>query len=478
MKANAQQPLYQRIADRMEEMIEAGSLRAGDRIPSVRHMSMQHQVSVPTVMQAYALLENRRLIEARPKSGFYVRARLANALREPVAVKRKPAVSAMSTFTSMLSIGRDMLEPSPVPFGGAVPGDALLPLEKLGQLSGAMARRYTHAATNYDPPPGCLPLRQELSRRSLDWGCGLDADDFMITLGASEAIQLALLATTQPGDTVLVEAPTYYGTLNLLAQLGRKVLAIPSSASEGMDLAAVNQALEGHRVAAILVIPNFSNPLGSLMPEANRKRLLELASLHRIPIIEDDIYGDIPHDGQRPRALKALDDSDQVILCGSFSKTLAPGFRIGYLAAGKYQQRVMELKTVFNLAGPALPALTVAEFLRNGGYDRHLRKLRHTYRQQVCRMRETVAEVFPEGTKVSNPGGGFVIWLELDEGVDVLAAFHEAKAAGISFAPGPLFSPDGQFGNCLRLSCGFPWNERMEGGLRTLAKIIGKAGSI
>ncbi|MFT3991096.1 MAG: PLP-dependent aminotransferase family protein [Luteolibacter sp.] len=475
MKADPQQPLYLQIADRMEEMIETGSLRAGDRIPSVRHMSMQHQVSVPTVMQAYALLENRRLIEARPKSGFYVRARLANALREPVAASVKPSVSAMNGFTSMLSIGRDMLEPSLIPFGGAVPGDELLPLEKLGRLSGMVARRFTHAAINYDPPPGCLPLRQELSRRSLDWGCGLDADDFMITLGASEAIHLALLATTKPGDTVLVEAPTYYGTLNLLAQLGRKVLAIPSSASEGLDISAVRTAVRGHKVAAILVIPNFSNPLGSLMPEANRRQLLELAMLHQIPIIEDDIYGDIPHDGQRPRAMKALDDSDQVILCGSFSKTLAPGFRIGYLAAGRYQQRVMELKNVFNLSGPALPALTVAEFLRNGGYDRHLRKLRHTYRQQVCKMRETVAEVFPEGTKVSNPGGGFVIWVELDERVDVLPVFHQAKAAGVSFAPGPMFSPDGQFRNCLRLSCGFPWNAQMETGLRTLAKLIGKA---
>jgi len=474
MKPELEGPLYQQIANRMEEMISTGSLRAGDRIPSVRHLSVQHRVSVPTVMQAYALLENRRLIEARPKSGFYVRARLANALREPLAAKKKPSVSALNGFSSMLEIARDMLDPSLIPLGGAVPGDALLPLEKLAQISSSMARRFTKTAVNYDPAPGCLPLRKELSRRSLDWGCSLDADDFLITLGASEAIHLALLAITKPGDTVLVESPTYYGTLNLLAQMGRKVIAIPSSACDGMDMDAVRKAVRSHPISAILVIPNFSNPLGSFMPEANRRQLLEIAALHEIPIIEDDIYGDLPHDGPRPLAMKALDRHDQVILCGSFSKTLAPGFRIGYLAAGKYQKRVVELKNVFNLGGPALPALTVAEFLRNGGYDRHLRKLAHTYRQQVCKMRETVAEVFPEGTKVSNPNGGFVIWLELPEQADVLPIFREAKSAGISFAPGPLFSPDGHFKNCLRLSCGFPWSPQLDAGVRTLAGMIAR----
>ena len=472
MKPELEGPLYQQIANRMEEMISTGSLRAGDRIPSVRHLSLQHRVSVPTVMQAYALLENRRLIEARPKSGFYVRARLANALREPLAARQKPSVSSLNGFSSVLSIARDMLDTSLAPLGGAVPGDALLPLEKLAQITSSIVRRSTKTAVNYDPAPGCLPLRKELSRRSLDWGCSLDADDFLITLGASEAIHLALLAVTRPGDTVLVEAPTYYGTLNLLAQMGRKVIAIPCSACDGLDMDSVRSAVRAHPVAAILVIPNFSNPLGSLMPEANRRQLLEIAAAHDIPIIEDDIYGDLPHDGPRPLALKAMDRDDQVILCGSFSKTLAPGFRVGYLAAGKYQQRVQELKNVFNLGGPALPALTIAEFLRNGGYDRHLRKLGHTYRQQVCKMREAVAEVFPEGTKVSNPSGGFVIWLEMPEGVDVLPVFHEAKAAGISFAPGPLFSPDGHFQNCLRLSCGFPWSPRMEAAVRTLADML------
>jgi DNA-binding transcriptional MocR family regulator len=466
------QPLYVKIADRMQSMIDSGTLRAGDRIPSVRHSSVQHQVSIPTVMQAYTLLESRRLIEARPKSGFYVRPRLAISLREPLASKRKPAVASLTNFASAISMNQDTTDSRLIPFGAAIPGDELLPLDKLAQLTSLIARRTTSASFRYDPAPGCLPLRQELGRLSLDWGCGLDASDFVITHGASEALHLALHAVTRSGDTVLVESPTYYGTLNLLAQLKLKVIAVPSSASHGLDVTAARDALATHSVAAILVIPNFSNPLGSLMPEANRRELLGLAEKYQIPIIEDDIYGDLPHEGARPHCLKALDTEDRVILCGSYSKTLAPGFRIGYIAAGKYHQRVLELKNAFNIGGSPLPALTVAEFLRNGGYERHLRKLRHTLRQQVCKMRETVAAVFPSDTRLSNPTGGFTLWLELPGDTDIMPIFHQARAAGITFTPGPLFSPDGCFKNCMRLSCGASWSPQIEAALGTLGQII------
>lgn len=465
-------PLYQQIAARMESMIESGSLRAGDRIPSVRQLSIQHHVSVPTVMQAYTLLENRSLIEARPKSGFYVRPRLANHLREPATARHKSTVTCLSGFASCLSMADDMIDPSLVPFGAAAPGDELLPLDKLSRLTAAVVRRSPGAAMKYDPVPGSFALRKQLSRRSLDWGCSLAPDDFIITVGASEALHLALLATTKPGDTVVVESPAYYGTLNLMAQLKLRAIAVPNSPADGIDLDLLAKTLARHRVSAILVVPSFSNPIGSHMPESNRLSLLRLAEAHRVPVIEDDIYGDLPHDGPRPRCMKAMDRDDNVILCGSFSKTLAPGYRVGYIAAGRHNPRIMEIKHAFNLGGSSLASLAVAEFLKNGGYERHLRKLRHTYRQQVCKMRETVAEVFPEGTKVSNPSGGFVLWLELKEGTNTLEIFRTARNAGISFAPGPLFSPDGRFTNCLRLSCGHPWSDKMEAALVTLGRIV------
>lgn len=471
MVSSKPSPLYRQLADRVETLITDGSLRAGERIPSVRQFSRQHQVSVPTAMQAYVLLETRRLIEARPKSGFYVLPRLANVLGEPRAARHTPAVSTLSRYGSMISLMRDLANPKLVPMGGAVPGPDLLPAQKLARIGASLLRRQPAACNAYDPAPGNAALRRELSRRSLDWGCDLSADDFIITTGASEALHLALRAVASPGDTVLVESPAFYGLLNIIAQLKLKVVAVPAGPA-GLDLDATATALGRGRVAAILATPNFSNPLGALMPEPARRELLSLAARHRVPVIEDDVYGDLPHEGPRPRCLHALDTTGGVILCGSFSKTLSPGLRIGYIVAGRHHDTVLAQKTAFTVGGATLPSLIVAEFLRDGGYDRHLRKLRHTYHRQVARMRDAVAEVFPADTRVSNPAGGFLLWLELARGVDSLALCEEARAAGISIAPGPMFSPDGRFKNCLRLSCGFPWEERMAASLTTLARMI------
>lgn len=467
-------PLYRRLADRVESMIADGSLRAGERIPSVRQFSRQHDVSVPTALQAYVLLETRRLIEARPKSGFYVRPRQAAAtLEEPAPARHQPVVSTLSRYTPMVSLMRDLANPALVPMGGAVPGHDLLPARRLARIGASLLRRQPATCNAYDPAPGSLALRRELSRRSLDWGCGLSADDFVVTTGASEALQLALRAVTSPGDTVLVESPAFYGLLNIIAQLRLKVVAVPAGPS-GLDLAAAALALGRGRVAAMVVTPNFSNPLGALMPEPERRELLSLAARHGVPVIEDDVYGDLPHAGPRPRCLKGMDTNADVILCGSFSKTLSPGLRIGYIAAGRHHASVLAQKTAFTVGSPTLPSLVVAEFLRDGGYERHLRKLRHTYHRQVARMRDTVAEVFPAGTKVGNPAGGFLLWLELARGVDSLSLCEEARAAGISIAPGPMFSPDGRFKNCLRLSCGFPWQDRMALALVTIARLAAR----
>lgn len=473
MSISTEQPLYLRIADRLENMIQAGTLRAGDRIPSVRQFGQQQGVSVPTVMQAYTLLESRRLIEARPKSGFYVTARLARSLVEPALPRHKPTRASLEGLSSVFNTVRDMNDPTLVPLGSAIPSDDLVPLEKLARASAAIVRRNPAATFRYDPAPGSPALRKELSRRSIDWGCAFEPDDFIVTIGASEALHLALMAVTKPGDTVLVESPSYYGTLSLLAKLKLKVVPVPACIC-GLELNAVREAIQKYPVAAMLVIPNFSNPAGGFMSESNRRTLLEIADEHDIPIVEDDIYGDLPHQGPRPPCLKALDRNDRVLLCGSYSKTLAPGLRVGYLVGGQHQRKLMELKNSLNLGGPPLSALTVAEFLRSGGYDRHLRKLREAYRLQTCRTREKVAEVFPEGTRVSNPAGGLVLWLELPEHVDVLEVFREARMAGINFAPGTLFSPQGLFRNCLRLSCGNPWSPRIEQGIATLGAIAKK----
>jgi DNA-binding transcriptional MocR family regulator len=466
-----EKPLYLQVADNVANLITSGSLRAGDRVPSVRRLSGQQKVSVPTVLQAYMVLENRRMIEARPKSGFFVRPRLSDCLAEPAVSARTSKVPWADIHPSF-PIVRDLVDPDLVPLGGAIPSPELLPAAKLARIVGSLAREHTAETISYDPVPGCLKLRREISRRSLDWGCHLSSEELIVVNGATEGVHLALRAVTKPGDTVLIESPTYYGLVHILNQIGLKSVAVPASARDGLSIEGVERALSRHKVAAMTLIPNFNNPLGSIMPEENRSGLLHLARKHGIPIIEDDIYGDLQHEGARPRCLKALDTDGLVILCGSFSKTLAPGYRVGYISPGRFYDKIVHLKIATNWGSAPLPALAIAEFLRNGGYDHHLRRIRRTYRDQVQRMREAVATEFPKPVKISNPRGGFVLWVELPPSVDAMQLFAEARKAGISIAPGPIFSPVGDFRNYIRLSCGFPWSSKIERAVAILGRLV------
>jgi DNA-binding transcriptional MocR family regulator len=352
-------------------------------------------------------------VEARPKSGFYVCARLSDTIPDLLSIRSVPQVSDLS-FTDPISLLRcDDYDPAKIPFGCAIPSPELLPGVRLARVMSRVARRLGADGGNYGPTEGPLPLRREISRRSLSAGLNVAPDDLCITLGATEAIALALQAVCSPGDTVVVESPTFFGLLRQLRELGLKALPVPVLATEGIDLDALALALAKTRVSALLLIPNFHNPVGFAMSDQNKKELVRMAACRNLPIIEDDLYGDIAHQGTRPRALKAFDPTGIVIHCSSFSKSIAPGYRVGYIAAGKWQERVLALKRVHSLGNPLLPALAVAEFLRDGGYDRFLRSFRESCRRQVAKMRDAIGYMFPKEIRLSRPSGGFVLWCEL-----------------------------------------------------------------
>lgn len=466
------QPIYQKLADILEEMITQRSLRPGDRMPSVRQFGSQQGVSIPTAMNAYATLEARGLIEARPKSGFFVRARQADLIRGPWAAAATPQLTNFANLDPLYSIMADHSNPKLVPLGAALPGADLLPGLKLARIMGSLARRHPHAGLDYDVPPGSEVLRRELARRSLGWGCHLQADDFIITNGCTEAVSLALRAITQAGDTVVVETPTYFGFSNILREQRLNALPIPVDPLTGLDIDALRSALQRNRVAACILIPNFHNPMGCLMPDDRKKELVHLLSHHGIPVIEDDIYGDLQHSGLRPRCLKAFDPDGSILLCSTFSKTLAPGYRVGYIAPGKYRQQILKLKDTTSLANATLPTLAIADYLKHGGYDRHLRHLQHAFRHQVQRMREAIVETFPEGIGLSRPQGNFLLWCELPPRVCSLELFKRARAAGISVAPGPLFSSDGGYKNFIRINCGHPWTPTIERSIGILGHLV------
>jgi DNA-binding transcriptional MocR family regulator len=472
--------LYERIADELGSMVAKGALRAGDRLPSVRRLSEERGVSVATVLAAYLLLEGRGVAEARPKSGHYVRARRAADPPVPSVPRRAPSPARVSIAAGADDLIRAMIQDRGlVPLGTANVAAELLPLRKLNAALAAVAREGGGPGAAYDELRGNVQLRRQLARRAVAWGAFLEEDDFVTTVGATEALNLSLRAVTKPGDIIAVESPAYFGLLRLVDVHGLRAIEIPSDPRTGLDLDALEDAVRGAPVRAVLATPNFSNPLGARMPDENKERLVRMLTRRDIPLVEDDVYGDLAFDGTRPRPAKAFDTAGIVLLCGSVSKTLAPGYRVGWVAPGKYRDAVEKLKFAHSVSSPTPTQMAVAEFLAEGGYDRHVRQLRRVLAAQSALYREAIARHFPEGTRVSRPQGGFVVWVELGEetlgssGRRVNAVDLQLRALdrGIAIAPGPIFSARQRFGHCIRISTGHPWSPRIERAIATLGQL-------
>jgi DNA-binding transcriptional MocR family regulator len=466
------QPLYEEIAARVGVLIDQGTYRPGERIPSIRALSRQMQVSVNTVMEAYARLENIGKVEARPQSGYYVRCRLPEPGAEIAKGEtgEEPLACCVSIEEGPMRIMRTLSDPSVVPLGGGIPNSDLLPVDKLNRMLASESRRFPIQSVSYTGPRGTERLRTQIAKRSLSYGCAFSPEEIVVTSGCVEAVTLALQATCRPGDTVAIASPVYYTFLHSIQWMGLKVLEIPSTPREGMSIDVLGYAIRNNPVHACLVISNFNNPLGSVMPDDRKRELAELLARHDIPLIEDDVYGDLAFGPSRPVAVKAYDEKGIVLYCSSFSKTLAPGYRVGWIAPGRYQRKVQQLKSLFNIATATPPQLAIAEFLTNGGYDHHLRTIRRVYSRQMEKVRDAVARHFPAGTRVTRPEGGFVLWVEMPERVDSLRLHEEARKKGIGIAPGTLFSTAGRYGNCIRLNAAF-WSEKVEQALETVGEM-------
>ena len=464
--------LYEQLADKIEHLIRSGTMRPGDRIPSIRRVSAQHGVSVTTAVQAYLALEDRGLIEARPKSGFFVRSRLQDTVREPAISRTRHSATKVGVGSLQARIFDAARMPDVVPFGAAYPGAEVLPVAKLSRAMAASLpecrsawHRLRHAAGDGKSPPA---NRKTISRCRRPAHAGGNHHDLRRHRGA-RALPAGGLA---PGDTVAVESPAYFGVLQAIEHFGLNALEIPMHPRDGMDLDALERAVQGGGIRACLAVPSFSNPLGSLMPDQHKQRLLEILGRREIPLIEDDINGELSHNGPRPRTVHSYDTRGLVLLCGSFSKTLAPGYRVGWVAPGRYFEQVKALKTTSTLATASLPQLAIAEFLASGGYDHHLRSLRRTLGSQLRRHSEAIADVFPTGIKLTRPQGGFVLWVELPRSVSSLKLHEAALEEKISIAPGPMFSAHRGFQNFIRINCGHPWSPRAEQAIGTLAQLV------
>ncbi len=464
-------PLYVELARSLELLIEQGTLRPGHRLPSVRRMSLQRDVSISTVLQAYSLLENRGWIEARPQSGYYVRPRLPLDLPEPRMARPMAKASYVGVNDLTAEVLSLAVDPRYVPFGAACPDPSLFPTKKLARILAAVGRNDPALLGRYAMHWAFDPLAREMARRYLQAGCPLAHDELVITCGCTEALNLALRAVTKPGDTVAIETPAYFGFLETIQSLGLKALEVPTDPRTGICLDATRDALTHNAVKALIVMPSYSNPLGSCMPDEKKAGFYRLLQEFDVPAIEDDVYGDLHFGERRPKPLKAWDTDGRVILCSSFGKTLAPSLRVGWTAPGRYLDRVRRLKFTNTLGTPVVLQKTVSDFLRNGGYDHHLRSIRRAYHHQLHLFSQAILRHFPEGTRLSRPEGGFVLWIELPPGVDTLRLHRDALKHHINTAPGALFSVKERYRNCLRMNCGMPWTAEIEAALRTLGEL-------
>ncbi len=448
-------PLYRRIASRISQMIEQGSFSPGERLPSIRELSRQLDAGINTVSQAYVLLENARIVQARPQSGYYVRSRLGESsiLPGPLKDSRKPSPTPVTIGDDKMQIMRSLADDRLVPLGRGAPAADLLPSVKLNRMLVAQARSHPVDCVSYAERNGLKSMRAQIAKRSLDCGCAWSPDEIVVTTGCVEAVTLALHATCQKGDVVAVESPVYYTFLNAIEWMGLKALEIPASPEGGMNLDILSFAMRRSTVRACLVIANFNNPLGGAMPDEKKRELVKFLAKRDIPLIEDDVYGDLSYADKRPAACKAYDEKGLVLLCSSFSKTLAPGYRVGWIVPGRFHAKVEGLKSLFNLATASPTQLAVAEFLSCGGYDRHLRGTRRILRERMEWMRSVVTDSFPAGTRVTRPEGGFSMWVEFPEGLDTFRLYQLCLREKVSVAPGMLFETGDRFGNCLRLNC-------------------------
>src|ERR1051325_3518411 len=434
-QAELQDKLYERVALRISELIEHGTLRPGERVPSVRKYSEQQDVSIATVMQAYRLLESRGLIEARPQSGYYVRTRHWTPAPEPEIYRPKPAAMNVKVSELVLQVIKAGRDPRFVKLGAALPSPEVFPTAELNRMMAAAGRRAPGESNSYSPPPGNPALRLQIARHAMAAGCTFSPDDIVITCGATEALNLCLRAVAKPGDVIAIESPTFFGVLQIIESLGMKVCEIPTYPREGICLDELETRLNYCRVKACVFSPNFANPLGSLMPDHKKQALVRMLSARRIPLIEDDICGNLAFDGSRPKVAKSFDTDGWVMLVESFTKTVAPGYRLGWVAPGRFKERVEFLKWVNTAATASLPQMGLAEFLKTGGYEHLLRKLRKFYAKQSRLMSAAICRHFPEGTKVSRPAGGMMLWVELPSEFDAMEIYHRALAEKITVAP-------------------------------------------
>lgn len=473
-RPRARAPLYRRLFDELAALIDADALRPGDRLPSVRLFARQKRVSLATVLRVYQLLEDRGYVEVRPQSGHFVSASRLSSAPAPTLGRVSRGREELRVADMICGMLEHVSDPGLAPFGLATIAPEHYPSRRLGRILARVTRDVGSSVMTYGPARGHEALRHELLRRGLATGLALEPNELIVTNGCTEAVHLALRAVTTAGDTVLMESPTSYGFLQAAESLGLRVAGVPTDPESGVSPEHLEEAIRRIRPRAFVSTPTFQNPLGFTVPDQAKRELVAVAERHQVPIIEDTIHSELHFGPVHPAALKNFDASGNVLLCSSFSKSLAPGYRVGWVAAGRHADRILKLKMASSLHTNTLAQLAIAEYTRSGGAEHHMRRLREVLRVQVADYSRAIERAFPPGTRVSRPRGGHLLWIELSRETDGMELSRRARARGIGITPGHLFAPSSAYGHCLRINCGYPLGQKLEAALGTLGELASR----
>lgn len=466
--------LYLQLANKIEQLIEKGVYAIGERLPSVRELHQEHDVSISTALQVYMHLERKGCVTARERSGYYVQF-------TPGQRPRLPAASSPGTMATVVKVNeqvrriRDARHPKGmIALDAPAPATELLPYAKLHKAMLQAVRSHESSYIQYSDLRGFEPLRRHIARRCLSWKGPVTAGDVIITNGCMEAMSLCLRAVAKPGDTIAIESPTFFGLLMTIESLGMKALEIATDPVTGISLEKLEDAFRKKRVAACLLISNYNNPLGSCMPASHKKALAQLLHKYQVPLIEDDAFGDLHHGPERPPAVKSYDRDGWVLYCSSFSKSLAPGFRVGWAIPGRYDHKVEQLKFMTTFHTSLLPQLAVYNYLEHQRLDLHLKQLRNALAIQTLQMTRAIQQYFPDDTQLTRPEGAFNLWVVFNKKIDTWELHRQALEQQVNIMPGSLFSSQQKYGNCLRISAGLPWSENLHWAVQTVGRLVKK----
>ncbi len=475
---NPTQKLYEKVAGQILGQIQQGVLPLGKKVPSIRVFSRQLGVSLSTVIHAYQILENQNVLQSRPQSGYYVNAEAPLSDREP----RKPPTPPNFSKIAIKKVDEGEVphviaafsDPDNAVLSWGFPSHEILPFNSLKKSLSAGFEKQGSGGQVYNFPPGNLPLRIQIARHYLECGLTLLPDELYLVNGCLDGLFISLSVLVKPGDTVAVESPIFPGILYTINSLKLKAVEIPLDPRQGMDLDVLKRAISRHKIKAVISIPNFNNPMGCLMPDANKKLLVDMLAKKDIPLIENDIYGDLYLGETRPKPAKAFDKTGNVILCSSFSKSLSAALRVGWISGGKYHPQLIAYKFMVNVCGNPATEEGLAKFMEDGLFKRHVRKLRKYLADQLPHYTRAITQYFPEGTKYSRPAGGSNLWIEFPRKVNTFRLHQEAWAQKVILWTGPLFSLSVKVDNCAVISFAHRWSEKRERALKTIGDLAKK----